>query len=110
MSQQPNPQKRQNEGQQSQNQPLDPEALKVARHWVTYRPRMSQELQKQGRFNQSVQSLTDLMRDSQADLVGRGMDYQAALEQSRPIAYLPSEEDVPDLPNNPLLRLPETTE
>ncbi len=98
----------------SSNQPspaqLDPEAQRVKAHWLEHRPNMASQLQQQGQLNQQVQAATDLMRESQADLVGKGMDYQQALEQSRPIAYLPSEEDVPELPNNPNLPLPTTTE
>ncbi len=91
-----------------QNQ-LDPEQQRVAAHWRKYRPIMSGQLMNRNQFNPAVQSATDLMRESQASLVGQGMDYSQALEKSRPIAYLPSEEDVPELPGNPLLPLPETT-
>jgi len=89
---------------------LDPEAQRVKDHWQKFRPKMSAELAQAGRLNQSVLAATDLMKESQADLVGNGLDYQAALEKSRPIAYLPDEQDVPDLPNNPLLTLPTITE
>lgn len=94
----------------SQAAQFDPEELRVRNHWLQHRPKMAAELTRQNQLTAAVKSATDQMKDSQADLVSRGMDYQQALEISRPIAYLPSEEDVPDLPGNPFLPLPETTE
>lgn len=91
-------------------QPLAPEEQRVKDHWLKYRPRMSAELQKLGHLDNSVKGAVDLMAESMSDLLGSGLDYQSALEKSRPIAYLPDEEDVPELPNNPLLTYPTITE
>jgi hypothetical protein len=77
---------------------LDPEAQRVKAHWQKYRPKMSALLQQQGKLDHMVLGATNLMRETQADLVGKGQDYNQALEQSRPIAYLPDEEDAPNLP------------
>jgi hypothetical protein len=72
---------------------LDPEAQRVKNHLLKFRPKMAKELQRKGELDQIALSLTDQMATSQAELVGAGMDYNRALEISRPIAYLPEEDD-----------------
>jgi multidrug resistance efflux pump len=85
---------------------LDPEAQRVKAHLLKFRPKMAQELHRKGQLDQTAQSLTDQMAQSQASLVQAGMDYNRALEISRPIAYLPDEQDAPELPAPPELNPP----
>ena len=76
---------------------MHPVAMDVKKHWLTYRPKMSADMQKKGVLDKLATAAAELMMDTQADLVGRGMDYNQALEISRPMAYLPDEEDAPEL-------------
>ena len=87
----------------SQAQPkLDPLALKVYNHLQANRPKMAEELRQQGKLEDVSRNLANLARESVADGVGKGLDYQAAWEQARSLCFLPDEEDVPDLPSNSL--------
>jgi len=100
------------ETQQSQTLkavPLDPAAQKVKAHWLEHRPKMAAQLQHEGKLDQAVLSATNLMSDALAEMVQAGMDYNRALEIARPMAYLPSEEDVPELPANQSPPYPTTT-
>ena len=81
---------------------LDPLGEKILKHWKSNRPLMSAELEKQGKLLSSIQSAEEMYKESLADGVAKGLPYQSALEAARPLAFLPDEEDVPNLPSNPL--------
>jgi hypothetical protein len=73
----------------------------VLDHWKKYLPKMTAELESQGTLNQSLQEKVDLMQDQYVDLVQGGMDPNKAMELSRPLAYLPAEDEESESPNEP---------
>ncbi|HEY9142301.1 MAG TPA: hypothetical protein VIN93_15485 [Bryobacteraceae bacterium] len=87
---------------QTRQPKLDPLGLQILAHLKEYRPLMSAELEKQGNLLSTVRSLEELAKQSLADGISAGLDYQAAWEQARQVCFLPDEGDVPSLPHNPL--------
>lgn len=94
--------------QQTHQPKLDPLGLQVLEHLKQFRPKMSAELARQGHLLQTAQALENMAKESLAQGLSKGLNYQAAWEQARQLCFLPDEEDVPSLPNNPLY--PTTTE
>lgn len=73
-------------------------ALRIADHWLKYRPKMSAALKKEGQFEASVNQAADLTSDALADLIHKGVPYDQAWPSVREDwAFLPSEEDLPEL-------------
>lgn len=87
---------------------LDPLGRQVLEHLKKHRPKMAQQLEKEGTLLEVCLGLENLAKESLAEGIQKGLDYQTAWEQARSLCFLPDEEDVPSLPNNPLH--PTTTE
>ena len=63
---------------------------------------MSAALEGAGLLNQSVQAAADLTSDAMTQAIGQGQSYDQAWEAVRQEwAFLPSEEDVPELGFDP---------
>jgi hypothetical protein len=73
-------------------------APQIADHWVKYRPTMSTALKEAGQFETSVNQAADMTSDALADLILKGVPYDQAWASVREEwAFLPSEEDLPQL-------------
>ena len=93
---------------------IDPTPLghQILKHWTKYRPTMVRKLEEANQLMQAVYAAQELTSNLLYELtVVRKMDYQAAWEIStREWAFLPDEEDQPELsfdpatldPNQPL--------
>ncbi len=77
-------------------------APQVKAHWLAHRPNMSAALERAGLLNESVQTAADLTSDAMAQAIEQGQSYDQAWETLREEwAFLPSEEDVPELGFDP---------
>lgn len=87
----------------SQLNEIAPLGLKIRSHWERYRPRMVKELESQNRLEEAIFAAQELTTDLLHDLaVLQKMDYQAAWEiATREWAFLPDEEDQPQLSFDP---------
>lgn len=77
--------------------------LKIESHWRKYRPTMVKQLERKGLLEESVRAVADLTSEALYHLVA---DNKMPLDQARELvmqewAYLPSEEDQPELGTNP---------
>jgi hypothetical protein len=71
-------------------------------HLREHRPRMYRELKKEGRLREFVEGQAEQYGQMVADLVGQGVAHDAAHEEAALLyLYLPTEEDVPRLGENP---------
>jgi hypothetical protein len=77
-------------------------APQIKAHWQKYRPKMSKALAAKGQLDEAVQAAADRTSDALADLVAKGLAYNQAWELVREEwAFLPSEDDVPELGFDP---------
>lgn len=80
--------------------PLNSLGIQIERHWREHRPKMVAELEKTNQLEAAIEAAQDLTLDAEAAAVRAGMQPHEARERFREEwAFLPSEEDVPDLPN-----------
>lgn len=80
-------------------------ASAAAKQWKKYRPKMYQELVKTGQLESRANKAAEQTRDALADLISQGVPYDQAWESVREMwIYLPSEEDVPNLGEDPQSR------
>ena len=82
---------------------MTPLGYKILEHWKRYRPKMVRELEKGNHLQQAVFAAQELTGDLLYELtVVQKMDYHAAWEiASREWAFLPDEEDQPQLSFDP---------
>lgn len=87
----------------SQPNEMTPLGIKILDHWKLYRPKMVEALRKENRLQQAVIAAQELTTDLLHDLaVAKKMDYQMAWEiATREWAFLPDEEDQPQLSFDP---------
>lgn len=87
----------------SQPNEMTPLGLKILDDWKLHRPKMVQALRKENRLQQAVIAAQELTTDLLHDLaVAKKMDYQMAWEiATREWAFLPDEEDQPQLSFDP---------
>lgn len=91
---------------------LTPLGHKILKHWSKYRPKMVAALNTQNQLQQAVFAAQELTANLLYELTAvKKMDYQMAWElATREWAFLPDEEDLPQLsfdpatldPNQPL--------
>ena len=71
-------------------------------HWRQHRPNVVKRLDQQGRLEQAVERAARLTSDAETQAIRNAMPAPAAQELYRQRwAFLPSEEDVPDLMDGP---------
>ena len=82
---------------------MTPLGYKILEHWKRYRPTMVRELEKGNHLQQAVFAAQELTGDLLYELtVMQKMDYHAAWEiASREWAFLPDEDDQPQLSFDP---------
>ena len=81
---------------------LSPWAEQAKEHWKEHRPRMYAELEKAGTLDEAAEKAATQTKDDLASAIEGGMDYYAAWEMLRErYLFLPTEEDVPLLGENP---------
>jgi hypothetical protein len=82
---------------------LTPLGHKILEHWRRHRPTMVEKLAKENQLHQAVFAAQELTGDLLYELmVVRKMDYQFAWEiATREWAFLPDEEDQPQLSFDP---------
>ena len=82
---------------------MTPLGYKILEHWKRYRPTMVRELEMGNHLQQAVFAAQELTGDLLYELtVVQKMDYHAAWEiASREWAFLPDEEDQPQLSFDP---------
>jgi hypothetical protein len=77
-------------------------ARATADHWKEHRPRMYQELVESGELEARAKQAVELTRDALAEAIAHGMKYDQAWPAVREMwMYLPAEEDVPNLGEDP---------
>jgi len=82
---------------------LIPLGYQILEHWRRYRPTMVEQLDKANQLQQAIYAAQELTGDLLYELtVVHKMDYQPALEiATREWAFLPDEEDQPQLSFDP---------
>lgn len=74
--------------------------VQIEKHWRAHRPRMVQALEASGQLATALETAQDLTLTAEAEAIQQGMAPDQARERFRQEwAFLPSEEDVPDLPH-----------
>ena len=77
-------------------------APQIKAHWKKYRPKMAKALEATGHLDEAVQTAADLTSEALADQVEKGLPYNQAWELVREDwAFLPTEEDMPELGFDP---------
>jgi hypothetical protein len=81
-------------------------------HWKEHRPRMYRELEQSGQLEEALYAAQELTKDALANLLSQGVPDNQAWEAVRENwLLLPSEEQVPNLGENPASWIaPETAE
>lgn len=78
----------------------DPLHRAIEHHWREYRPRMVAALQETGTLYEAIEYAANRTVDGESALIRQGVSPHQAQELIREEwAFLPSEEDVPQLPN-----------
>jgi hypothetical protein len=87
----------------SETTDLTPLGNQILKHWTKHRPKMVRKLEESNQLMQAVCAAQELTSNLLYELtVVRKMDYQAAWEIStREWAFLPDEEDQPELSFDP---------
>lgn len=81
---------------------LRPYGRMAEKHWKEHRPKMYRELQKKGKLNQALKLANDQTSDQMCNLIQKGLQEHEAWEIVGPqYILLPSEDDMPDLGENP---------
>ena len=76
--------------------------LNIRRHWQEQRPKMARALQAEGNLDQAVHAAEQLTLEAEAQAIQSGLSPDQARELTRQEwAFLPSEEDVPELGSDP---------
>lgn len=76
--------------------------IQIERHWREHRPKMVAELERNGVLQSALETAEDLTLTAEAEAVQAGMTPDQAREMFRSQwAFLPSEEDVPELGTDP---------
>lgn len=74
----------------------------AAEHWRKYRPKMYAELVAGGQLERRANKAAKLTREALVESIHNGMPYDQAWEAVREMwMYLPNEEDVPNLGEDP---------
>jgi hypothetical protein len=74
--------------------------IQIERHWREHRPKMAAALERKGKLKEAIYAAQELTLDAEGTAVRNGMHPYEARELVREEwAFLPSEEDVADLPN-----------
>src|ERR1019366_2455694 len=82
--------------------PLSPWAMEAEAHWKKYRPKMYRELKESGELNEFLEKAAHRAMDQCVAYVESGMHpLEAESEAKRNYLFLPDEEDVPLLGENP---------
>ena len=82
--------------------PLRGLAAQIKAHWKKYRPKLARALEEKGQLNEAVQAAADQTSEALAEAVASGQDWHQAWEALKEQwAFLPSEEDVPELGSRP---------
>jgi hypothetical protein len=80
----------------------DPWAREAKAHWQKYRPKMYSELEKSGQLEPTLRNAVQRAQDQYVANAQSGIDpYEAESEAKRNYLFLPDEEDVPLLGENP---------
>ena len=83
--------------------PLGSLGLQIKAHWKEHRPKMFKALEQAGQLEASVHAAQELTADALSDLLDQGLPYNQAWELVREEwAFLPSEDNVPVLPFDPI--------
>jgi hypothetical protein len=78
----------------------DPLCLAIEHHWREHRPRMVASLEQHDRLRQAVEYAARRTSEVESNLIQQGVPPPQAMELMREEwAFLPSEADVPNLPN-----------
>jgi hypothetical protein len=89
-------------------QPSNPMASLILKHWLEFRPKMCAGLKKKGLLLASVEAAAQLTGDAMGELLSQKIPYNQAWEMIREEwALLPDEESQPSLSFDPAT-LPET--
>lgn len=73
--------------------------IQIERHWREHRPKMVKALDASGHLSQALHAAQNLTLTAEAHAMQAGMTPDQARERFREEwAFLPAEEDVPDLP------------
>ncbi len=74
--------------------------IQIERHWRTHRPRMVKELEATGQLQTAVHAAEQLTLSAEAEAIQQGMSPDQARERFREEwAFLPDEDESPELPN-----------
>jgi hypothetical protein len=80
----------------------DPWAREAKAHWQKYRPKMYNELEKNGQLEPTLRSAVTRAQEQNISNLQSGMDpFEAQSEAKKQHLFLPDEEDVPLLGENP---------
>ena len=83
--------------------PLGSLGLQIKAHWEKHRPQMCAQLQREGKLQESVYQAQEQTNDLMDDLLAKGLSHDQAWELAREEwAFLPDEEDQPNLGEDPL--------
>ena len=78
----------------------DPLYLAIEQHWREHRPNMVKQLEAKGLLDRAIEYVADRTTHAEASLMQQGMSTQSAQEKMREEwAFLPAEQDRPELPN-----------
>jgi hypothetical protein len=78
----------------------DPLYRAIEHHWRQHRPRMVKALESKGLLPKALEYAADRTAAAESSLIQQGLPAMQAQEQMRQEwAFLPSEADVPELPN-----------
>jgi hypothetical protein len=81
---------------------LSPWAIEAKEHLLKYRPKMTSELQSQGKLDEWAQNAANRAVEEYARSVDNGMwPLEAQSEAKRNHLFLPAEEDMPELGTDP---------
>ncbi len=81
---------------------LAPLGQKILHHWKQHRPKMTADLEATGDLRKAVFAAQELTLQAQTDLWKQGIGHQQAQELTREQwAFLPDEETMPNLSQNP---------
>jgi hypothetical protein len=73
--------------------------MNIEAHWREHRPKMVAELEKRGQLRKAITNAADRTANAESAAFRDGTPAPEAMEMFREQwAFLPSEEDVPDLP------------
>ena len=87
--------------------PLSLRKEKTREHWKANRPRMYRELLKAGKLEEALDRAVEAYNEAESDLIAEGMDpMEVGSLLLTDFLFLPAEEDMPNLGENPEIRDP----